>query len=140
MSNIKYTKIIIWLHSIGYAYDFCPPSWQTKKFINEDIGPYYQFYEDDKYFMRKAEEFSEEVRKVVKKSTARDVAMAMFYCIALKSMLPARSAEKKNFNPEKVVKFLKKRKITPKQLSQKLGNFDERDELVEELAKFVRNA
>ena len=59
VSNIKYTKIIIWLHSMGYGEDFCPPSYQTKSFMNEIYG-YYQFYEDDKYFMQKAEEFAED--------------------------------------------------------------------------------
>src|SRR3989338_7778634 len=56
--NIKYTKIILWLHDICCGYDFCPPSWHVKSFLNSEIGPYYQFYEDDKYFMKKAEEFT----------------------------------------------------------------------------------
>ena len=134
--NIKYTKIIIWLHSIGYGSDFCPPSWQTKQFVNNEIGPYYQFYDDDKYFMKKCEEFSEEVKKKVKKSTSRDVSVAIFYYMNLKSMLPPRSAAKKNFTPQTAVKFLKKKKLTLSGISEMLSDPDKRQKLMEDINNF----
>src|SRR3989344_3883435 len=136
VSNIKYTKIIIWLHSMGYADDFCPPSYQTKSFINEVYG-YYQFYEDDKYFMQKAQEFSEEVKKAVK-CTVRDVAMAIFYYVTLKNMLPPRSQEKKKFTPAVLVSFLKAKKITLKALSERLGDFEKREGLMESLYDYLQ--
>lgn len=136
VSNIKYTKIIIWLHSIGYADDFVPPSFQTKKFVNDEYG-YYQFYDDDKYFMKKAEEFSEGIKKKLKGVKTRDVASAIFYYITIKSMLPKRSKEKKAFSPDTLVKFMKKRKMTVRQLSEKLTTFEGRDELAEKLAEFL---
>lgn len=138
VSNIKYTKIIVWLHSIGYAEDFCPPSWQTKKFINYEIGPYYQFYEDDNYFMKKAEEFAEEVKKNVKKSTTRDVAAAIFYYVTLKEMMPSRSPEKKKFSASVLADFIKKKKLTLKGMSGMMGDSDERENLAEDLFKFIR--
>ena len=104
-----------------------PPSFQTKKFVNDDIGPYYQFYEDDKYFMKKAGEFAEEVRKKIKGATARDVASAIFYYITMKSMLPTRSIEKKKFTPALLVKFLKAKRMTLKNMSEKLSDFDEEE-------------
>lgn len=134
--NVKYTKIIIWLHSLGYAQDFCPPGWQTKKFVNE-IGPYYPYYEDDRYFMKKSEEFAEDVKKTVKGATTRDVAMGIFYYIALKNMLPPRSPEKKAFNAAVLIKFLKTKKLTLAKISEKLADFDGRDKLAESLGGFV---
>ncbi len=135
VSNIKYTKIIIWLHSLGYAQDFCPPSWQAKKFINYEIGPYYQFYEDDKYFMKKSEEFAEEIKKKTKKATTRDVAMAIFYYTTLKNMLPSRSLEKKRFSASLLIGFIKRKKLNLKNISEMLSDFDQRDELIEDLFK-----
>lgn len=135
--NIKYTKIILWLHSIGYGYDFCPPSWQTKKFINSEIGPYYQFYDDDKYFMKKAEEFADEMKKKIKGATTRDVSAAIYYYMALKSTLPPRSAVKKDFTPATIVQFLKKKKLSLKDVSAAFTDFDEKEKLVESLFDFL---
>ena len=136
VSNIKYTKIIIWLHSMGYADDFCPPSYQTKNFINEVYG-YYQFYEDDKYFMKKAEEFAEEIKKQVKRATARDVATAIFFYVTMKNMIPPRTPEKKRFTPTMLIKFLKAKKLTLKSLSERLGEFESREKLMEEVYEFA---
>ena len=137
VSNIKYTKIIIWLHSIGYAYDFCPPGWQTKKFVNDEIGPYYPYYEDDKYFMKKAEEFADGIKKEVKGATTRDVSMAIFYYITLKNMLPPRSPEKKAFDASMLIKFLKQKKLTLPKISGLLADFDGREQLAKSLGEFV---
>lgn len=138
VSNIKYTKVIIWLHSMGYADDFCPPSYQTKNFVNEVYG-YYQFYEDDKYFMKKAEEFAEEVRKGAKpKVSVRDISMAIFYYVTLRNMLPPRSQEKKKFNPETLVKFMKSKKMTLKQLSERLGDSEKREDLMQALYDYLQ--
>ena|SRR3989338_7881326 len=136
VSNIKYTKVIIWLHSMGYANDFCPPSYQTKSFINEVYG-YYQFYEDDKYFMKKAEELSEEIKKDAK-ATVRDIASAIFYYVTLKNMLPPRSPEKKKFAPETLVKFLKSKKMSLKNLSECLSDSEKREDLMQSLYDFLQ--
>jgi hypothetical protein len=136
VSNVKYTKIIIWLHAIGYADDFCPPSWQTKQFVNEVYG-YYQFYEDDKYFMKKTEELSDEIKKKVKGSTARDVSSAIFYYATLRGMMPPRSPQKKKFNPGMLIKFLESKKLTLKKLSEHLGDMDKRLELIDEINGFM---
>lgn len=136
VSNIKYTKIIIWLHSIGYADDFCPPSYQTKSFVNEVYG-YYQFYEDDKYFMGKAEEFAGEIKKQVKKATARDVATAIFFYVTMKNMIPPRTPEKKRFTPAMLIKFLTAKKLTLKSLSERLGEFDSREKMMEDIYEFA---
>ncbi|MBI2578951.1 MAG: hypothetical protein HYW26_04540 [Candidatus Aenigmarchaeota archaeon] len=135
--NIRYTKIIFWLHSVGFGYDFCPPSWQTKKFVNEDIGPYYQFYEDDAYFMKQAEGFAEGVKKKAKGATARDVSAAIYYYITLKSMLPPRSPQKKKFTPAKLLKFLKVKKLSLKTLAEKLAGAEEKEELAEKLHEWA---
>ena len=136
VSNIKYTKVIIWLHSLGYAEDFCPPSYQTKNFVNEIYG-YYQFYEDDKHFMEKAQEFAEEVKKKIKKATVRDVAAAIFLYVNFKNMLPPRSPEKKKFSADLIVKFLTAKKLTLKAVSEKLGDFEAREKLAEIFYEFV---
>ena len=137
VSNIKYTKIILWLHSIGYGYDFCPPSWHMKKFINNEIGPYYQFYEDDKYFMMKGEEFAEEVKKTVKYTTCRDVSVAIYYYMSLKNLMPQRSAVKKKCTPSAIVQFLKKKKIGLKELSAALADSESREDMIESFYEFL---
>ncbi len=138
VSNIKYTKVIVWLHSIGFGYDFCPPSWQTKKFINTETGnPYYNFYEDDKYFMKKAEEFTEEVRKKVKGATARDISVAIYYYMTLKNSLPPRSPVKKKCTPAVIVKFLKKKKLKLKDLSAALADFEDREKVLGAFFEFL---
>ncbi len=136
VSNVKYTKIIIWLHSMGYAGDFCPPSYQTKAFVNEIYG-YYQFYEDDKYFMSKAGEFAGEIKKKIKTASVRNVATAIFYYITLKSMLPPRTREKSRFTCATLLKFLKAKKMTLKTLSESLSDFEKREKLMENLYGFV---
>ena len=140
VSNIKYTKIIIWLHSIGYAYDFCPPGWQTKKFVNDQIGPYYPYYEDDKYFMKKAGEFADGIKMDVKGATTRDVSMAIFYYITLKNMLPPRSPEKKAFDASMLIKFLKQKKLTLSKISELLADFDGREKLMKSVRMFVHKS
>jgi hypothetical protein len=136
VTNVKYTKIILWLHSMGFAYEMAPPSYQTKSFVNEVYG-YYQFYEDDKYFMKKMEEFAEEVRKEEKKATVRDVSSAVFHYMTLKSTLPQRSREKKNFTPEVLVKFIKAKKLTLGKMSEMLGDFEGREKLIQELYDYL---
>ncbi len=137
VSNVKYTKVILWLHSIGCGYDFCPPSSHMKKFINSDIGPYYQFYEDDKYFMKKGEEFSEEVKKTLKGATARDVSVAIYYYMSLKNMMPQRSAVKKKCTPFAIIQFLKKKKMNLKGISVELADYESREKILEKLYEFL---
>ncbi|MBI2971844.1 MAG: hypothetical protein HYY37_05485 [Candidatus Aenigmarchaeota archaeon] len=134
--NVRYTKVILWLHAIGYAEDFCPPSWQVKKFVNE-VGPYYQFYEDDKYFMEKAQDAAADVRKRVKGATARDVSVAIYCYMTLKTALPPRSASKKKCTPAAVVAFLRKRKLSIKILSEQLADEEQRDALLGDFVKHV---
>jgi len=136
VTNIKYTKIIIWLHSIGFANDFCPPSWQTKSFLNSEIGPYYQYYDDDKYFMNKADEVVKEISKKVKKATARDISSAIYYYMALKNSFP-RSPVKKKCTPAAILQFLKKKKMSLKDISLALASFDEKEKLIEDLFEFL---
>ena len=135
--NIKYTKIIVWLHSIGFAFDFCPPSWQTKKFLNSEIGPYYQFYEDDAYFMNWANRFSDEVTKRVKGTKARDVSVAIYYYMVPKNILPPRSPIKKKCTPQMILQFLKKKKLTLRDLSAAFGDFEKKEEVLEAFYRFV---
>jgi uncharacterized membrane protein len=137
VSNIRFTKVIIWLQSIGFAQDVVAPSWQTKNFVNEVFG-YYQFYDDEKYFMKKAEEFAEEVRKAVPKATTRDVASAIFYYTSVKGMLPLRSPEKKKFSAALLVGYLKSRNMTLRNISEKLADYEGREEFMEGFYSFLR--
>lgn len=134
--NIKYTKVIFWLHSMGFGQDFCPPSWHVKKFVNEVFG-YYQFYEDDSYFMQKAAEFGDEIRKKIKDATNMSVSSAMFYHMSFKSMLPQRSMEKKKFKAPMILKFLKTKKLALDDVSKKMSMQGERDELAQAFYDFV---
>lgn len=129
VTNVKFTKVILWLHSVGKAQDFCPPSRQIKDFSNKDIGPYYRFYEDDKYFMQRIQEFSEEIRKSVPKATVYDISKAIFYYRVCKNML----SNQKGFQPSSLMRFLKKQKLDLKKLSAALGDVKKRAALEKKL-------
>ncbi len=137
VSNIRFTKVIIWLQSIGFAQDVVAPSWQTKNFVNEVFG-YYQFYDDEKYFMKKSEEFAEEVKKKIPGSTTRDIASAIFYYTSVKGMLPLRSPEKKKFTPALLVKYLRSKNMMLRDLSLKLSDYEGREEFMEGFYGFLR--
>ncbi len=136
VSNIKYTKVILWMHSIGRGLEMAPPSRQIKEFINNDIGPYYQFYDDDKYFMNEAKELASKVNKKIK-ATARDVSRAIFYYRTLKGFLAQRSKEKKDFTIKKFIKFLKAKKMALEKINTMLSDIEQREKLFEEVNYFA---
>ena len=129
VTNIKFTKVILWLHSVGKAQDFCPPSRQIKDFANKDIGPYYRFYEDDKYFMEFVQNFAENLKKKIPKATVYDVSKAIFYYRVCKSML----SNPKGFQPSTLIRFMKKQKLDFKKLAAILGDLKKREKLAEKL-------
>ena len=132
VTGVRYTKAIAWLHAIGRGEALAPPSRYVKDFVNKDIGPYYQFYDDDKYFMAKVQEVAAEMKVAV-----RDVAVAAFYYRALKSLLPPRSRQSKAFTPAIVLTFLRSRKMTLAALAAALGNNEEKAELMERLNDYM---
>jgi len=136
VTNIKYTKVILWLHSIGRGRSLAPPTRQVKSFINTEIGPYYPYYEDDKYFMKKASELSEAVKAKVKGATAFDVSRAIFYYGSVKSMVPRGFG--RAFTPTRFLGFLKKKKLTLGKLAEIFGDLDKRAKLMQDVDKFVR--
>ncbi len=129
VTNVKFTKVILWLHSLGRAQDFSPPSRQIKDFCNKDVGPYYRFYEDDKYFMEKMQEITEEIKKSVKKATVYDVSKAAFYYRACKNML----SSSKGFAPSSLIKFMRAQKLDLKKLSTMLSDVKKRELLGKKL-------
>jgi hypothetical protein len=131
VTNVKFTKVILWLHSVGKAGDFAPPSRQIKDFCNKDIGPYYRYYEDDKYFMEKMQEIAEEIKKELPKASVYDVSKAAFYYRACKVML----SEQKGFAPSTLLKFLKKEKMDLGKLAAMLGDIKKRELLGKKLNK-----
>lgn len=137
VTNIRYTKVILWLHSIGRGRSLAPPTYQVKSFINTEIGPYYPYYEDDKYFMKKAAELSEAVKAKVKGSTAFDVSQAIFYYGSVKSMVPRGFG--RAFTPARFLEFLNKKKLTLRKLAEIFGDLDKRAKLMQDVDKFVRS-
>jgi hypothetical protein len=132
VTNVKFTKVILWLHSVGRGEDFSPPSRQIKDFCNKDIGPYYRFYEDDKYFMNMMQEITEEMKKDVPKLTVYDVSKAAFYYRVAKGM----AGNAKGFTPKTFLNFMKKEKMDLDKFSGMLGDIKKR----ELLAKKIGNA
>ncbi len=126
VSNIKWTKVILWIHSVGKGQDFIPPTRQVKDFVNKDIGPYYRYYEDDKYFMKKSQEIAEEIKKSVKNSTARDVSKAIFYYRSMKGMF---GGNPKFFTPKFLLLFLKKYKLTLNKLAGMMADLKKKEKL-----------
>ncbi|HLD85048.1 MAG TPA: hypothetical protein VI968_00670, partial [archaeon] len=126
VSNIKWTKVILWFHAVGKAPDFCPPSRQVKDFVNKDIGPYYRFYEDDKYFMKQMDIITEEARKTVKAATVRDISRAAFYYRCMKGMF---GGNPKLFTPKFLMLFMKKNKLTLDKLADMLADIKKKNKL-----------
>ncbi|MBI4894924.1 MAG: hypothetical protein HY831_00375 [Candidatus Aenigmarchaeota archaeon] len=137
VSNVRQTKVIIWLHSIGRGKSAIPATRQIKSFVNNEIGPYYQYYEDDKYFIKKTEELVDEMKKKNKDLSAYDVTRAIFFFIALKSMVPRGLG--KSFTCVKFMDFTKKNKLTPKKVSEALGDVEKRYDLSEKVEKYSRS-
>jgi hypothetical protein len=90
--------------------------------------------------MKKADDFADEIKKKIKGATARDVSTAIFYYIGTKSMMPTRSAVKKNFKPAALLKFMKAKKLTLKDISEKLSNSEDREALAESLFAYLTKA
>lgn len=134
VTNIRFTKVILWLHSVGKARDFCPPSRQIKDFSNKDLGPYYRFYEDDKYFMERIQEFTEEIKKKIPKATVYDVSKAIFYYRVCKGML----SDPRGFTPSSLMRFMKKQKMDLKKLAAALGDIKKREKLGKSLNEAYR--
>lgn len=133
VTNIKFTKIIIWLHSVGFGEGFCPPSRQVKDFVNKDLEFRYQFYEDDKFFMDKVKEFA----KKFPEASVYDVGKAIFFFRSMKNMLESRTVEYRKFNPAAMLDFMKRNKFSLSDISEMLSDFDMKDSLPEQLHKFM---
>lgn len=127
-SGVRYAKAILWLQTTGRARDFAPPTRQLKSFLNNDIGPYYKYYEDDAYFMNRAKELTNDFPE----TSLMDIYRAIFFYRTLKSFFP-RGAR---FKPKKLIEFMKKKKLSIRKLSEMLADMDEREKIAEQLLKF----
>lgn len=125
ITGMGFVKVILWLQSAGFAKFFAPPTKHLKAFINNDVGPYYQYYEDDAYFMKKAQE----IAKDFPKASLADIYRAIFFFRIFKTALPRGS----KFTPKKLVSFLKKKKLSIAKLQEMLKDRDEMDKLMESL-------
>ncbi|MBI2173503.1 MAG: hypothetical protein HYT73_04860 [Candidatus Aenigmarchaeota archaeon] len=134
VTNVRFTKVVLWLHSVGFAKDFCPPSRQIKDFVNKDLEFRYQFYDDDKFFMEKVREFAGKFPK----ASVYDVSKAIFFFRTLKNMLEPRSMEYRKFSPKAMLDFMKKNKFSLADIGEILSDFDMRESLPEQLHKFLK--
>lgn len=122
-----YSKAIMWLHSIGRGEDFAPPTRHLKSFINSDVGPYYQYYEDDEYFMKQAREMAKDFPK----ASMVHIYKAVYFFRTFKSVMPRGS----KYTPKKLITFLKKKKLTLEKVQEMLGDWDTRNSILEEACK-----
>lgn len=128
VSGMRYTKVILWLQYSGRAKEFAPPTRHLKSFINSDMGPYYSYYEDDDYFMKKADVMTADFS-----ASLLDIYRAIFFYRTLKALLPRGS----KLTPKKIVNFLKKSKISVNRLSTMLSDMEQREGLSEKLFRFM---
>ncbi len=122
VSGVRYAKAILWLHYTGRGQDFAPPTVQLKGFINNDIGPYYQFYEDDDYFMKRVQEMGKAI-----KATLMDIYQTIFLYRTFKHM----AGRGRKMTPKKVVDIMKRRKLTVARVFEMLSDIEERAKLVD---------
>ncbi len=55
-------------------------------------------------------------------------------------MLPPRSPEKKKFTPAMLIKFLKRKKLSLKDVSNKLSDSDDFEKLAKDITMFVHRS
>ena len=125
LPGFGFSKAIMWLHSIGRAADFAPPTRYMKTFLNSDVGPYYQYYDDDDYFMKK---FAE-IAKDFPKTSPASVYKAVYFYRAFKSSMPRGS----KFTPKKLIAFLKRKKMGLEKLQEALSGHDTREAILQEM-------
>ncbi|MBS3054296.1 MAG: hypothetical protein J4431_02055 [Candidatus Aenigmarchaeota archaeon] len=129
VAGIKYTKAILWLQYCGFAKDFAPPAKHLKTFVNSDVGPYYRYYEDDEYFMKKAEEMASDFPD----TSLADVYRAVYLYRTFKSAMPRGS----KFTPRKLLEFMKKKKVSVSKMFSMLSDSEGREELAKKMAVFM---
>ncbi|MBI5332576.1 MAG: hypothetical protein HZB65_03315 [Candidatus Aenigmarchaeota archaeon] len=134
VSNVKHTKAVLWLHSINRAEDQIPATRHVKSFVNIVYG-YYSFYDDNKYFIEKANEILQAMQKKAK-ANGKHFTRAIFLYISVKSMVPRGFG--KEFTVKKFLEFMKKEKLTTEALAKELAVLDKRWKLIAEVDKFVR--
>lgn len=123
--GLGYTKTILWLQSTGRAKDFAPPTRHLKAFLNNDVGPYYQYYEDDAYFMKRAMD----MKKDFPNTELVYIYNAIFLYRVFKSATPRGS----KFSPKHLVKFMKNKKMSFEALRRSISNSEKRDAIIEEV-------
>ena len=124
--GIGYTKSIMWLHNCGYATHTVAPTFHLKKFMNNFIGPYYKYNEDDKYFM----EWAQEMKKDFKGIEMIYIAKAIFLFMTAKMYAPRGS----KLYPEDFLKHIKKNKLTLKKVDEGLSDIRKKDKIIEILS------
>ncbi|MFH0837142.1 MAG: hypothetical protein V1870_03360 [Candidatus Aenigmatarchaeota archaeon] len=134
VSNIKNTKVVLWLHSIGRAKNNIPATRHVKTFTNLVYG-YYAYYDDNKYFLGKSQEILKEMQKKVK-ADGYTFSKAVFLYVSVKSMVPRGFG--KEFTVMKFLEFIKKKKLTASNLAKELAVLDKRWKLMADIDKFSR--
>jgi hypothetical protein len=128
LPGLGYSKSIMWLHSVGRATDFAPPTRYLKTFLNSDVGPYYQYYEDEDYFMKKAQEMAKDFPK----TNLIHIYRAIVFYRTFKSAMPRGS----KFTPNKLLGFLKKKKLSLEKLQDILADMEYRNKILEEACQY----
>lgn len=127
--GISYAKAILWLHSIGRGVNLAPPTAQLKKFLNNDIGPYHQYYRDDEHFMNRAEEINEDFEDTEMIYIYR----AIHFYKTLKIFLPRGCG----FDPEDLLGFLDDQDMNIEDLEEKINDINKQEELKSKLYSFM---
>lgn len=128
LAGIGLTKAVLWLQSTGRGKDLVPPTIHLKGFLNSDIGPYYQYYDDNDYFIDKAQEMKKDFR-----ASMMNICRAIFYYRSFKKILPRGN----KLTPKKLIVFMKKEKINVHDLSEILSDMEKKEDLVEKLYAFM---
>ena len=127
--GISYAKAILWLHSIGRGVNLAPPTAQLKKFLNNDIGPYHQYYRDDEHFMKRADEMDKEFE---------DTGMIYIYrAIHLYKTLNIFLPRGCSFGPNSLLNFLDQEDMTIKDLEEQINDIHKQEKLKDNLHSFM---
>lgn len=142
--NVSYIKAVLWMYDCGIAYHIVPPNSHVKRFLNECGYPrfgwvIYDQPADWEIFTLASNKMCE-VAKIVSKDlakaiTAKQAQLAVWYLQTSRGLLSRKYA--KRLTPNALINFLKTRSWGMEDLSERLSDIEQLEELTQDFKIFL---
>lgn len=142
--NVRYIKAVLWLYNCGIAKDLVPPNAHVTRFLNECGYPGFGWSKeqvDDWQIFTPACKCMKDVARQVETElgrtiTAKQAQAAVWYLQTSRGLLP--TTWKNSLTPDLLIQFLHSQSWSIGQLSDKLDDVEELDNLANDLKIFLR--